>query len=144
RSREGGDELAIRLRHANVSCQPTKGSKGLFGVPRFKLRAVTPGDAAPYHVLGVVAAGDAVGVRLEVAEAAGRVQARDDVARRILHLRELVLLRAAQRGAGAGIDGDGVVRAGFGKLVLGRQLAVEARVLAGVAEALVLVEGGLE
>ena len=114
-------------------------------VPRLQAGAVASADAAPHHVLGVVAAGDAVAVSLEVAEAARGVQARDDVAGRVEHLGVRVLLRAAQRGAGAGVDGDGVVGPFFGELVLlGGELAVEAGVLAGVAEGLVLVERGLQ
>lgn len=42
----------------------------LLGVPRLETRGVTGGNAAPHLVLGVVAAGDAVAVALEVAEAA--------------------------------------------------------------------------
>ena len=81
---------------------------------------------------------------MEVAEAAGCVQARDGVAGGVEHLAVYVLLRAAERGAGARVDGVGVVGAFLGEGHERGGGAIEALVAALLAEAVVLGDGGHE
>ena len=101
------------------------------------------GDAAPDHVLGVAAAGDSVGVLLEVADGAGRVEPGDDLALAVEQLGVLVLQRAAQGRAAAGVVGDRIV-GGRGDGLKRGGVAAELGVLAGLAHLVPALDGGFQ